>query len=875
MSEQNNAPESIESYSGAYRRRHLKESTGAKTEYNNGQTAGYPKQNEQGAEEASPGRNSSSAKSASIRKPRIQIAYETGCREAEGNEHPRSGVCPEEGRLIAPRRIHPAGYAPPSAKAGPRRAQVEGSQSSGQRHGAPGREATGKFDLAADLRQKSGWRIRERIHCLAIFAIMFFVQQGLCEFVLRVTTSENFFSIGLIHTPLFVAANALLLAGVVSLFPRRGRYILFAAAMIFFPFIYSAQLIYYRFFRTFFVFYSIGHGGQLAQFTKDIILKILRNLPWILLMFVPVITYFAYLRKRLFAPCMAKHVRWRDSLICVALSVAMFFVSIGSMVFNRTYNSPWQNFFYENEIQMGANQFGLLTAMGVDISHLIFPRSAPIDPDLIPDDPIFTAKPVESTSSSGSEPEPSQTDPGSVVERLPNILPVDFDARLGDQKPDDGTPAVLQGKTRTDQIRYLDKVFSRTVPTYTNDHTGRGKGFNLIFVTAESFSPYAMDPELTPTLWKMWHEGVHFTNFYNPVWGVSTLDGEYAGLCGMIPKPGVWTLKEAHKNDLAMAPGNLFRKLGYTTYAWHNHTWSYYSRDLSHPNLGYLYRGLGHGLEVKRTWPESDLEMMEKTVGEFIGKEPFHVYYLTVSGHAAYTRIGNMMASRHYSVYKHLDLPDEAICYKAANYDLELAMANLLQQLREAGIADRTLIVLNPDHYPYGMEKSNLDAMAGMELDKTFGIYKSAAFFYHDGIKPEVVDKYCCSADLLPTAYNYMGVPFDSRMLSGRDIFSDHDALVIFLGRSWITDYGKYDAKTGVFTLHEGKTLEEDENEYVKRINREVKIRFETAKLIVDSDYYRDLLSSDDWKKIAEPYINWMKENPWPPAIIPETDAGT
>ena len=102
------------------------------------------------------------------------------------------------------------------------------------------------------------------------------------------------------------------------------------------------------------------------------------------------------------------------------------------------------------------------------------------------------------------------------------------------------------------------------------------------------------------------------------------------------------------------------------------------------------YRGLGNGLTVRKTWPESDLEMMEKTIPEFINKEPFHIYYLTVSGHSAYTRIGNMMASRHYHVFKHLDLPEEAICYMAANYDLELALEYLLQQLRDAGIADRT-----------------------------------------------------------------------------------------------------------------------------------------------------------------------------------------
>ena len=54
------------------------------------------------------------------------------------------------------------------------------------------------------------------------------------------------------------------------------------------------------------------------------------------------------------------------------------------------------------------------------------------------------------------------------------------------------------------------------------------EGCNLILITAESFSYLAIDPELTPTLYKLQTEGFNFTNFYTPYWDVSTSDGEYA-----------------------------------------------------------------------------------------------------------------------------------------------------------------------------------------------------------------------------------------------------------------------------------------------------------------------------------------------------------
>ncbi|MCK9176378.1 MAG: sulfatase-like hydrolase/transferase [Clostridiales bacterium] len=691
--------------------------------------------------------------------------------------------------------------------------------------------------------------------------LLFFAAQLIYEVILRLNVDGQFLTVGLFYLSLFCLIRSVFFAAVISILPARFKSHAIFFLLVLLPVIYASQLIYYKFFRTFFVFYSVGEGGQILQFLEDIIVKVLRNLPWIILLFIPLIVWRVYLKEKISAMYQKMIKGWRVWLTAGMIMFLLFGSTVGIMAFNRSFNSPWEHYFLENEILTGTNQFGLLTAMGVDISHLIYPRSAIIQDDLIPD-PIDPPKPIKPTIPDPSS-DPTESEAPPPVIRYPNILPIDFEARLLNDGVDDGSLPVLMGKSRADLVSYLDLVFSRTQPSYTNDHTGRGEGFNLIFVTAESFSKYCIDEELTPTLWMMYHEGVHFENFYVPVWTVSTLDGEYAGLCGMIPKQGVWTLKEAHKNDMAMVPGNMFRRLGYTTYAWHNHTWNYYSRDLSHPNLGYDYRGLGHGLSVVPTWPESDLEMIEKTAFEFVNQEPFHVYYLTVSGHANWTKNGNAMSTKHWDTFSHLDLPHEGIAYLAANYELELAMTSLLKQLRDAGIAERTLIVINPDHYPYALEEhSSYEALAGKKLDKEFDIYESCALFYHDGIEPEVVDKYATSLDLLPTIYNYMGVPYDSRFFSGRDIFSDSEAIAIFLGRSWITEEGRYNALTATFTPHPGRELE-DQEEYVDRINREVKLRYDTARVVIDSDYYRDLLTDEEWAEINEPYIRYMEELPW------------
>ena len=61
------------------------------------------------------------------------------------------------------------------------------------------------------------------------------------------------------------------------------------------------------------------------------------------------------------------------------------------------------------------------------------------------------------------------------------------------------------------------------------------KGKNLILFTAEAFSPWFISEELTPTLYRLTHEGFVCNNFYQPGWGQSTTGGEFAVMTGLLP----------------------------------------------------------------------------------------------------------------------------------------------------------------------------------------------------------------------------------------------------------------------------------------------------------------------------------------------------
>ena len=285
--------------------------------------------------------------------------------------------------------------------------------------------------------------------------------------------------------------------------------------------------------------------------------------------------------------------------------------------------------------------------------------------------------------------------------------------------------------------------------------------------------------------------------------------------------------------------GNQLRNLGYKTMAYHNHTYDYYNRDISHPNLGYDYKGLGNGLDVRATWPESDLEMMELTTEEYMNDVPFHTYYMTVSGHMRYSFSGNFIASKNKDLVQDLPYTEAGKAYMATQIELDRAMEHLLKKLEEAGVADKTLIAISADHYPYGLEMNEISDLAGHEVESNFELYKSSFILYAKGMEPETIDRPVSSLDIIPTISNLMGLEYDSRLMMGIDMFSDSEPLVIFNNRSFITDKGRYNSVTKEFTLNDGVTMtDEEKDEYRKSISSEIERQFYYSAMILDTDYY-------------------------------------
>ena len=658
------------------------------------------------------------------------------------------------------------------------------------------------------------------------------------ELLLRAFDTQNAFFRGtLVMVMLFSIATGLLLSLLVNLLHNRKlAQVLTLAVTALWTLLLCVEYCCRSYFKSYF---SVGFictmtGNVVTGFGSTIPGIVAQRLPFLIPALLP-LALCILLRKRI-----ATEYRMSKWSLLFVTAVSVIFLLIGEGL--ARWGTYGDSYTYNFQTDAAVSQFGLHTAVRLEAEYALFGTPQPKlelpartdEPDGTPDNPPQVITPVEYGY---------------------NALDIDFQA-LADSASDS-------------TLRSMAQYFGSLTPSRKNEYTGLFQGKNLVLITAEAFSPWFISRELTPTLYKLTHEGFVCENYYQPGWGQSTTGGEYAVMTGLLP---TWvgsnvSFYASANDDMPFALGNQLRALGYRTGAYHDNIYNYYNRDKTHPNLGYDYQGVGNGLAMTEdgSWPYSDLEMVQNTIGDYIDGyvsdgTPFHVYYMTVSGHGSYGW-GHAMAAKNrakaQAAYPNASTQVQA--YVAANLELENALTYLLEQLEAAGIAEDTVICMSADHYPYLLAEPEADyynELRGVvDSERDTDRYRNALVLWCGGMENAVtVTEPCSAVDIVPTLSNLFGLEYDSRLLSGRDVLDkDYDAgsaagsipLVILptsSGNSWATAAGVFEASTRTFNARPGVTVEED---YVSRVNNIVALQYNYAQQLIARDYYRVALGRE------------------------------
>lgn len=601
----------------------------------------------------------------------------------------------------------------------------------------------------------------------------------------------------------------ILLDMVTSCFDEKINKVLSYIITIVFCILFCSHVVYNKIYQSIISVYSFSNGKQVFQFYETILETVKNNILSIMLLVLPIV-FLIFLHKFKKISFIKSNIK--EKLIKIGAFVLMQVIAVLSITLNKS-NDIYsiKNVYYNSSsLLITAKKLGICTTMRLDFERLVLNKDSDNVTLVINQ---ITEQPIEELSK----------------ETEYNKLNIDFDA-------------ISQSKTNS-TLAIIDRYMAVQVPSEKNEYTGMFAGKNLIVIVAEAFSNIGIREDVTPTLYKLANEGFIFKNFYTPLYPVSTADGEYITDTSLIPKEGVWSMSAVQNNYMPYSYANVFKKLGYTTNAYHNHTASYYDRDKYMKAMGYdsylaRYTGLEKRMNCSR-WPNSDLEMMQVTMDDYINNDSFLAYYMTVSGHLNYTTEGNYIANKNWSLVKDLPYSHRAKAYLATQIELDRAVEQLVEKLNEKGLLENTVIVISGDHYPYGLELNEINELSTYNRDDTFEKYNMPLIIWSASMdEPIEVEKIGSSLDILPTVLNLFGIEYDSRLLMGRDILSNTEPLVIFSNRSFITDKGKYNAITGEFI---DSTEEKMSQEYVNKILTIIEGKFQISRLILEKNYYNSI----------------------------------
>ena len=636
---------------------------------------------------------------------------------------------------------------------------------------------------------------------------------------------------------------------------RRANSIVTKVLAVLISLVYIVEIIAKKILQSYYPFSTLGlaAGNKLTDYADVVISTVLSSIPIILVVMLPSVLLC------IFGGRLLGFERFDIRFAGLVLAAAAVFHVAGLGVIHLPWTgdlTPKQLYQVDTNLDDQVEQLGMWTMLRLDLKHMVIKPSRSLDADFSGLGDLSGSG--SSSSSAGGDTSEGEQEP--VIDTSPNVMDVDL--------------AQIAQSTDNSDIQWLCNYFSSVTPTNKNEYTGMFEGYNVIFFTLEGFSGYAIDPELTPTLYKMVNEGFVFNNFYTPLHFTSTSGGECQNLLGLYPKNGnPATLPHTGElgTNLYFSLAQQLGREGYLVQGYHANS-NMYGRDLSHPNLGYDWHQFGvsqeeqekerargkltefSGLEVndsgKLLWPQRDSYAIEASVDNYVNSDqPFHVYYLTISGHMPYS--DNRIVSPYRDIVRALPYSETTQNYIATAMEVDKAMETLIEKLDQAGKLDNTLIVAVPDHIPY-FDVSTLEELAGEKFGSSddleylkegslnFEVYKNSLIMWSASMEePVQVNKVVGQVDILPTLSNLLGLEYDSRMLSGKDALSDSEGLVVFSSRCWKSDRGFYNRYTGEFTPAAGVTMTAEEQEsYVSTMKKLVQYQLECTELIVENDFY-------------------------------------
>ena len=325
---------------------------------------------------------------------------------------------------------------------------------------------------------------------------------------------------------------------------------------------------------------------------------------------------------------------------------------------------------------------------------------------------------------------------------------------------------------------------------------------------------------LYPNLTEYYNESVVMTNFHSRE---KTDISETISIMGSYPT-GAYVNYEFAGNTLPYTLPNILKlEMNGDIYlrSFHNGFKTFYNRHEAHPMLG--FEGLtdmydmeemsnkleaAGGEEIFYNYMDEgernlDSEMVETAKDLMFPTDGrFYSYITTITMHGMYYDRANLRGENNLNIAERLSIleqykPTDELMenfesaeslyyYMTTGLELDHMLGCIKRELKDRGLWDNTVIVLFGDHNAYYQEMSNyVKDIPDYDAENKFTDLYNVPLMIRDGDltaqmteEERIVEKFTCTADIVPTLLDMLGIYYYTNMYYGHSVFAEEQSVL-------------------------------------------------------------------------------------------------
>ena len=417
---------------------------------------------------------------------------------------------------------------------------------------------------------------------------------------------------------------------------------------------------------------------------------------------------------------------------------------------------------------------------------------------------------------------------------------------------------------------YSEKIYAKEVPEHeilkqvennTNKVTeqrlhGIAKGKNVIVVQLEAFQNFVIGNEyngqvITPNLNQLLErDTLYFDHYYSTVGKGNTADAEFTSMNSLYPVMDGECYRLYQDNTYNGLPW-LLKEQGYSTTAFHGYHGEFWNRRSAYEKQGidkfYAMEDLeqndiiGLGISDQSLFHQAVAKLKEES-------KPFFSLMVTLSSHHPY-HIDE-------SLWEMDILPEDEgtkfAQYLQAVHYTDAAIGELIQELKEEGLYEDTVLVFYGDHHGLNCTMDDNDEIVGRYLGRTYTYDEMMhiPFLIHvpeSGVT-ETISTTGGQIDFLPTMANLMDLDITQPYVLGQDLVNAKDGFAAFTAYVFEGSFVSNDvffniSREGVFEGSEAWKIGTDEKvdakEYRDAYERAIQLK-KASKDILEQDLLKE-----------------------------------